>query len=56
VDVTRISDSCGYGVPLLQPVADRDQLPRWHAAKGEGELDAYRKAKNATSIDGLPGV
>lgn len=56
VDVTRISNSCGFGVPLFQHVADRDQLPKYHAAKGEAQLEAYRRAKNATSIDGLPGV
>lgn len=55
VDVTRISDSCGYGVPLLEFVENRDQLPKWVAAKGEAGLDAYRQTKNATSIDGLPG-
>ena len=56
VDVTRISDSCGFGVPLFEPAADRDQLRKWHQAKGEAALDAYRRAKNATSLDGLPGA
>ena len=56
VDVTRISDSCGYGVPLFEFVENRDQLPRWVAAKGEAGLDAYRQTKNAASIDGLPGL
>jgi hypothetical protein len=56
VDVTRISDSCGFGVPLFQPATDRDTLPKWLAAKGETELEKYRASKNARSIDSLPGV
>ena len=56
VDVTRIGTSCGFGVPRFDAVADRDQLLRYHQAKGEAALDAYRKAKNATSVDGLPGI
>jgi len=56
VDVRRIADSCGFGVPQYQFVGNRDQLARWAAAKGDAALADYRKAKNATSIDGLPGL
>jgi hypothetical protein len=29
-------------------------LTRWAEAKGEAELEEYRRSKNAFSIDGLP--
>ncbi len=54
VDVERVSDSCGYGVPLMEPVGERHLLPEHMDRKGaEGLLD-YRRLKNRTSIDGLP--
>ncbi len=56
VDVDRVSDSCGYGVPLMDLVGERDQLPRWEAAKGVDGIVAYRAGKNAVSVDGLPGL
>jgi hypothetical protein len=55
VEVTRIVTSCGYSVPRFDFVADRDQLDKWIANKGE-ELDDYRRDKNARSVDGLPGL
>jgi hypothetical protein len=54
VTVTRISDSCGFGVPHMDFAEARDELARWTAKKGVG-LSAYRREKNKTSIDGLPG-
>ncbi|MBX3748251.1 MAG: pyridoxamine 5'-phosphate oxidase family protein [Verrucomicrobiae bacterium] len=55
VSVARISTSCGYSVPRLDFVEQRDVLDQWTARKSAEELAAYRTAKNATSIDGLPG-
>jgi hypothetical protein len=56
VRVTRVSDSCGYSVPLSDFRAERDTLTRWAAAKGVDGLADYRAEKNAASIDGLPGL
>lgn len=56
VELTRISDSCGYGVPLLKYEGDRTQLPAWCRKRGQEGLKTYRKEKNRQSIDGLPGV
>jgi hypothetical protein len=39
----------------MQFIADRDQLDEWSLAKGDHGLKTYRKMKNHTSIDGLPG-
>jgi len=55
IEVDRISDSCGFGVPHLRFEDDRTQLPLWTEKKGEG-LDSYRRQKNAASIDGLPAL
>jgi len=56
VEVTRISDSCGYGVPLLKYEAERTALPAWCRKRGTEGLKIYRQEKNRQSIDGLPGV
>lgn len=55
VSVTRVSDSCGYAVPRLDFVGQRDVLDKWAEKKSPAELEAYRAAKNSKSIDGLPG-
>jgi hypothetical protein len=54
VDVIRISDSCGFSVPLMTFEAQRDLLDQWTDRKSDEELVAYRDKKNAASIDGLP--
>ena len=56
VDVQRVSDSCGYAVPLMTHDGDRDLLTRWADNRGDDGLTAYRATKNATSIDGLPAL
>jgi hypothetical protein len=56
VDVKRVSTSCGYSVPLLEFVRDRDQLDRWAQKKGPDGLVSYRRQKNRASIDGLPAL
>jgi hypothetical protein len=56
VRVDRVSSSCGHGVPVMEFKAPRDTLERWCEAKGSDQLIAYRRVKNASSIDGLPGL
>jgi hypothetical protein len=56
VAVSRISDSCGYAVPLFEFRGPRDILDRWAETRGEKGLIEYRQSKNVTSIDGLPGL
>lgn len=56
IEVTRVSDSCGYGVPLLRYEGERPQMAAWAERKGDDGLAAYRREKNAASIDGLPGL
>jgi hypothetical protein len=56
VDVERISDSCGFGVPVMEVVTERDLLRQGAERRGPDGLATYRAEKNAISIDGLPGL
>ncbi|WP_091246033.1 pyridoxamine 5'-phosphate oxidase family protein [Micromonospora matsumotoense] len=54
VTVERVSDSCGYAVPLMDYRGDRDLLVTSHSRRTAEDLVTYRATKNAASIDGLP--
>jgi hypothetical protein len=54
--VSRISDSCGYGVPFFDFRGERESLEKWASSKGPVALEAYRKENNECSIDDLPGI
>ena len=54
LQVERVQTSCGYGVPRFEYRGERPSLSNWAGAKSEAEMEAYRQAKNALSIDGLP--
>lgn len=56
VEVSRISDSCGFGVPLLRYERQRHQLPAWARRLGPEGLETYRSEKNRQSIDGMTGL
>jgi hypothetical protein len=56
IAVERVTTSCGYAVPLMDLVSDRDRLISWAEKKGPDGIDEYWSAKNAQSIDGLPGL
>jgi hypothetical protein len=56
VELTRVTDSCGYGVPLFKYEGEREQLQAWARHRGPEGLKAYRQEKNRQSVDGLPGV
>ena len=52
-DISRVQTSCGFGVPLMEYVGQRDTLTRWAEAKGDEGLVTYRQQKNVRSIDNL---
>jgi pyridoxamine 5'-phosphate oxidase-like protein len=56
VDVTRVSDSCGYAVPRFEFVDERDLLDRWASNRSDADLATYQATRNAESIDGLPAL
>ena len=56
VDVARVADACGWGVPVMDFVEERDIMRPWAQKKGADGLERYRALKNATSLDGLPAL
>jgi hypothetical protein len=60
VDVTRVADSCGYGVPEMSFVGNREHLALAQAKKERvNGTERYRDiqvTRNAHSIDGLPAL
>jgi Pyridoxamine 5'-phosphate oxidase len=56
VEAERISDSCGWSVPLMDFVADRTVLDLHQEKKGAAAYVDYAETSNAYSIDGLPAM
>jgi hypothetical protein len=56
VDVARVSDSCGYAVPRMDLVEERETLDIYWQSRDDERIAGYRAEKNATSLDGLPGL
>jgi hypothetical protein len=60
VELDRVADSCGYGVPLMSYEGRREHQDLWAAKQvrvgGPEALLAYQREKNSVSIDGLPAV
>jgi hypothetical protein len=60
VDVTRVADSCGYGVPLLRYEGERPHSDLSSGKRlrvhGPGAFVEYQTEHNLRSIDGLPAV
>lgn len=54
VKVERVQSSCGFGVPLMDHVQQRDELIQWATRKGEAGLWEYQEKNNTRSIDDLP--
>ncbi len=56
ISCKRISDSCGFGVPLMDFQGNRRQLTDWAERKTPEQLRDYQREKNQESIDGLPAI
>ena len=60
VEVTRVGDSCGFVVPRMDYVGERDQLYRYADNRvrklGEDAVREYVSENNAESLDGLTGL
>ena len=54
IEIERIIDSCGYGVPLYEFKQQRDSLENYLADKTESFLRDYRRERNASSLDARP--
>ena len=56
VNVERISDSCGFGVPLYEFQEQRQTSPNYIRSHGAERIRAYQEENNLESLDGLPGM
>jgi len=60
VEVSRIADSCGYGVPLMTYEGCRPHQDAWASKRlrvgGPDALVDYQREKNTRSIDELPAL
>jgi Pyridoxamine 5'-phosphate oxidase len=54
-EVSRIADSCGYGVPFMSFECHRPTMDQWSNRKGPDGIRNYWAEKNAKSIDQLDG-
>lgn len=53
-DITRVSTSCGYGVPKYEYVGERDEHFKWAEREGQAGLETYKQEHSMISMDGLP--
>ena len=56
VDVARIADSCGYGVPYYELVDERPVLDAYHSKQPDEKYAQQIAHRNRHSIDGLPAL
>ena len=56
LELDRIQSSCGYSIPLMEVVGERETLVEWAEKKGAEGLEEYWVTRNAESIDGLEGI
>jgi hypothetical protein len=72
VDIHMTQSSCGFGVPIMQFIEERETLNKWGASKSrkvplrllahradfqsQDKLDDYQDKNNRYSLDGLPGL
>jgi hypothetical protein len=54
IDVESAMTSCGYGVPWMENLSERDTLRKYWEKRDEQTLTAYQHKENERSIDGLP--
>ena len=48
VEVDRVADACGFGVPLMQVVGERPQREAWLAKHDDDSLRRYVEQKNSS--------
>ena len=56
IAVSRVSDSCGYGVPLYEYRAERSESANYVAKASDHTLRKYLLDHNQQSLEGLPGL
>jgi hypothetical protein len=56
IDVARVGDSCGYGVPLMTFEGHRPTMDQWSTRKGPEGIRSYWEEHNVSSLDDLEGL
>lgn len=56
LNVARIADSCGWGVPRYEHVGDRDTYFKYADSLSDDELREAQREDNLSSIDGIPSL
>jgi hypothetical protein len=56
VEVSRIADSCGYGVPFMDFRSHRPTMDQWSLRKGQEGIRDYQETRNRESLDGLSAL
>lgn len=54
VSVEQVQSSCGYSIPFMDFVGERDTLDQWAASKGEDGIRTHWAESNQQTIDGFP--
>ena len=54
LSVDLVQTSCGYAVPFMEYVSDRDTMQKWVDAKSDDDLRSYWVEKNTQTLDGKP--
>lgn len=56
LNVKRVADSCGWGVPEYEFRGARDTYPKFAASLSDDQFQAAQVKTNLTSLDGLPAL
>jgi hypothetical protein len=56
VDVQRVSDSCGFAVPRMELVGERETLDAVWRSRDDERIADYHAERNAASLDRLPAL
>ena len=54
MQVDLVQTSCGYAVPFMDFVGDRDTLMKWADGKTDDDIRAYWRDRNGMTLDGPP--
>lgn len=53
LNVESVATSCGWSMPVITEMRERDELLKWAGSQTPEDIEAYRLANNVVSIDGL---
>lgn len=56
IELTDISDSCGFSVPLFRYEGQREQHRAWARKLGPEGIRTYQQKNNRRSLDGFSGI